>query len=331
MKVFVVGSGSWGTALACTLLDNGIETMIYGHNPAEIADINDNHRNSKFFADTPIHSGLKGTTDISLVSGYDTVLLAIPSKVCVEVLRQLKPYLTRKVTIINVSKGFYPETHERLSTVIIREMGDLLESYVALLGPSHAEEVILKMYTTINSVSEDQEAARRVQKAFANEYFRVYTNSDLLGCEYASGLKNIIAIASGILYGLGLGDNAKASLMTRGLAEMTRFGLAKGGKLETYMGLCGMGDLIVTCTSPHSRNWQAGYQIGRENSAAGFWKTNDKTVEGVEACRIIYQEAVRLGIQMPITSELHGVLFDGNIPSQAIERLMTRELKPENL
>ena len=330
MKVFVVGSGSWGTALACTLLDNNQEVLIYGHNPKEIADINENHLNRKFFDDFPVHYDLRGTTDISLVNDYDLVLLAVPSKACISVLRQLKQYLTHKVIILNVAKGFHPDTHERLSTVVIREMGDKLESYAALLGPSHAEEVIRKMLTAVNIVSEDEETAIKIQHMFANEYFRVYRNTDVIGCEYASGLKNIIAIASGILYGLGLGDNAKASLMTRGLAEMTRYGLAKGGKMETFIGLCGMGDLIVTCTSRFSRNWQAGYQIGCDNSAANFWKTNEKTVEGVEACRIIKQEAEKIGISMPITNELYEVLFNDAKPSESVLKLMTRKLRQEN-
>ncbi len=330
MKVFVVGSGSWGTALACTLLDNHQEVLIYGHNPAEIADINENHLNSKFFEDFPVNYDLKGTTDISLVDNYDLVLLAVPSSACISVIRQLKQYLTHKVVILNVAKGFHPETHERLSTVVTREMGDLMECYAALLGPSHAEEVIRKMLTTVNIVSDNEKIAEEIQHMFANEYFRVYRNNDLVGCEYASGLKNIIAIASGILYGLGLGDNAKASLMTRGLAEMTRYGLAMGGRLETFMGLCGMGDLIVTCTSQLSRNWQAGYQIGSENSAKKFWETNTKTVEGVAACKIIKEEADRLGISMPITTELYGVLFNNNSPSESVIRLMTRKLKEEN-
>ncbi len=330
MKVFVVGSGSWGTALANVLNDNGIETIIYGVNNEEINDINLNHKNSKFFGDLVLSDNLKATTSFELINDCDCILLAVPSSACINVTKRINEVINKKMLIINVAKGFNPENYHRLSVDVIANLDESkINGYCALLGPSHAEEVILRKLTTINAVSENDETAKIVQNMFSNDYFRVYRNNDLIGCEYAAGLKNIIAIASGILYGLGLGDNAKASLMTRGLAEMARYGVAKGGKIETFMGLCGMGDLIVTCTSQYSRNWQAGYLIGKENNSKIFWQTNTKTVEGVEACKIIKHEAELLNVSMPITNELFDVLFNNFEPKKAIKRLMNRELKSE--
>ena len=330
MKVFVIGSGSWGTAVGNVLADNGVETMIWGRNPQEVEDISVNHRNSRFFEDTALNPELKATTEFSRINEFDTVILAVPSHAVKATAVKIRNVLTRKIRLVNLAKGFDPETHIRLSEEVQQILNDrYLVCYAALLGPSHAEEVIKRMQTTINIVCEDEEQAIILQKALSNEYFRVYRNDDMIGCEYAAGLKNIIAIASGILYGLELGDNAKASLMTRGLAEMSRYGLKKGARPETFMGLCGMGDLIVTCTSVHSRNWQAGYQIGKADSAAEFWRTNTKTVEGINACRIIYEEAQREKIPMPITAEVYQVLFENKKPSEAMLELMTRQLKAE--
>lgn len=330
MKIFVLGAGSWGTALANVLADNGNEVLIYARDEKRAEEINLEHTNKKYF-DTVLNSELKATSDLNRITEFEYVLLAVPSGTSIRMAEEISHLINRPIVLINSAKGFSPDTHGRLSVEISRFFSaEQLKAYAAILGPSHAEEVVQRMQTTVNIVCENQDIARELQKMFANEYFRVYRNDDMIGCEYGAGLKNIIAIASGILYGVGLGDNAKASLMTRGLAEMTRYGVKMGGKKETFMGLCGMGDLIVTCTSQFSRNWQAGYTIGKNDDAEEFWKTNTKTVEGVEACRIIKAEAERLNISMPITDELYKVLFENKKPSQAIHDLMNRELKEEN-
>ena len=329
MKVFVVGYGSWGTALANVLADNGHEVTIYGRNEDQVREINEEHLNTRYF-DTPLNPALKATTDLEKVKEYEIILLSVPSGASLTVSRQIADMIEKPVIIINSAKGFSPVSHGRLSVEIIQMFKpELLRAYAAILGPSHAEEVVQRLQTTVNIVCEDEEVSKMLQQMFANEYFRVYRNSDMIGCEYGAGLKNIIAIASGILYGIGLGDNAKASLMTRGLAEMTRYGVKMGARRETFMGLCGMGDLIVTCTSRFSRNWQAGYTIGTNDDAEVFWQTNTKTVEGAEACRIIYEEAQNLGISMPITEQLYHVLYEHKKPSEAIYELMTRSLKEE--
>ncbi|MBR2700728.1 MAG: NAD(P)-dependent glycerol-3-phosphate dehydrogenase [Erysipelotrichaceae bacterium] len=328
MKVIVIGAGSWGTALGNVLADNGSEVVIYGRNQTVVDEINNMHTNSRYFEDCQLNRTITATTEISAAEGKDMILLSVPSRECINVTREIKPYVNEKNIIVNVAKGFEPKSYRLLSKCICEELDNRC-IYAALLGPSHAEEVVLRKHTTVNICCENDEIACMLQKEFSNEYFRVYRNNDLIGCQYGAGLKNIIAIASGILYGLDLGDNAKASLMTRGLAEMSRLGVMMGGKKETFMGLCGMGDLIVTCTSHFSRNWQAGYQIGRDDSAEEFWKTNTKTVEGVDACRIIKHVADEKQVSMPITQELYKVLFEKKRPSEAINDLMTRTLKSE--
>ncbi len=206
----------------------------------------------------------------------------------------------------------------------------VLKDVVSLIGPSHAEEVVEGLLTVINAVCKNDESAKIVQETFSNSYFRVYRNTDVVGAEIGVALKNIIALASGVLSGLGQGDNARAALMTRGLAEIVRYGTHFGGNLETYLGLTGVGDLIVTCTSVHSRNFQAGYQIGKANDAKEFLKNNQKTVEGIRSAEIVYHVAKEKGISMPIVNEVYATLFENKKPSDAILDLMGRELKSED-
>lgn len=330
MKVFVYGSGSWGTALANVLCDNGHDVVVFGRSQDVVNEINNDHTNSRYFENVKLNEKLAAVNDLALINEADTVLLAVPSRSCTEVAAQISSLMKKPFILLNVAKGFEPKTYNRLSKEIIKLFDKgVLKGYAALLGPSHAEEVVQRKLTAINVVGEDDEICCMLQRAFANDYFRVYRNNDLIGCEYAAGLKNIIAVASGILYGLNLGDNAKAALMTRGLAEMSRYGIAHGASAETFLGLCGMGDLIVTCTSKFSRNWQAGYTIGLHDDAQVFWDTNTKTVEGVDACRIIYNRSRMENISMPITEELYHILYEGCKPSQAAARLMKRALKQE--
>ena len=329
MKLVILGTGSWGTALAQVAADNGHDVTLWGINAEEIGDINMFHRNSKFF-DTPISEALKATDDISVVKDADIILLAVPTNAMESVLQKALPYIEHPVIVINVAKGFHPVSHKRLSEVVKETVpAELLKAVVSLIGPSHAEEVIVRQLTAINAVSDNEEAAKTVQKLFSNRYFRVYTNDDVIGAETGVALKNVMAIASGILEGIGQGDNAKAALMTRGLAEMTRFGMLMGGRQETFLGLDGVGDLIVTCTSRHSRNFMAGYEIGKAGGAADFMKNNTKTVEGIFACKVVHEEAIRRGIEMPITDQVYEVLYENKDPKEALAALMSRDLKAE--
>ena len=326
MKAVVIGSGSWGTGLAQVLCDNKVDVTIYGNCESEINDINENHRNSKYFGGIQIHPDLKATTDINVVKGSDIVVLSVPTIAIESVCKQIDEILDKKTIIVNTSKGFHPETFERMSCVIRENISEEhLSSVVSLIGPSHAEEVVIRMLTTICAVSLNEEDAKTVQETFSNEYLRIYTGTDEIGSEVGVAVKNAIALASGILSGLGYGDNTRAALMTRGLMEMTRFGVAMGGKKETFMGMTGIGDLIVTCTSQHSRNFQAGYEIGKAGTAKIFWETNTKTVEGVRTAKAVHEKARELGIDMPIVNEIYAVLFE----RESAKQLMTRDLKPE--
>lgn len=330
MKAVVIGSGSWGTGLAQVLCDNKVDVTIYGNCESEINDINENHRNSKYFGGIQIHPDLKATTDINVVKGSDIVVLSVPTIAIESVCKQIDEILDKKTIIVNTSKGFHPETFERMSCVIRENISEEhLSSVVSLIGPSHAEEVVIRMLTTICAVSLNEEDAKTVQETFSNEYLRTYTGTDEIGSEVGVAVKNAIALASGILSGLGYGDNTRAALMTRGLMEMTRFGVAMGGKKETFMGMTGIGDLIVTCTSQHSRNFQAGYEIGKAGTAKIFWETNTKTVEGVRTAKAVHEKARELGIDMPIVNEIYAVLFENKNARESAKQLMTRDLKPE--
>lgn len=328
MKVRIIGTGSWATALAQVLVDNRQDVLLYGISQDEIDDINNNHRNDKFF-DVDIAEGIKASNDLNIINDADIILLATPVKAIEGVMNQILEILDHPVYFINVSKGFHPETFERLSVFIKRMAKDKCLDVISLIGPSHAEEVIQRLLTTVNSVCENEEVAAKVQELFANQYFRVYRNTDVVGAEIAAACKNIFAIASGVLQGLNQGDNARAALMTRGLFEMTRFGLFFGGKESTFLGLNGVGDLIVTCSSYHSRNFQAGLIIGKDDDATMFLKNNQKTTEGVLTTKVVYELAMKYNINMPITAEVYKVLYEHKKPSSAINDLMSRELKAE--
>lgn len=330
MKTVVIGSGSWGTALAQVLADNKEEVIIYGIEKSEIDDINLNHENSKYFEGVELNPNLKATDDITVVKDADIVLLAVPTFAIEGICLQIDPYLKNNIIVVNVSKGFHPETSERMSEVIRRCISkEHLSSVVSLIGPSHAEEVVIHLLTTIDAVSLKEEDAQVIQRTFSNNYLRIYTGDDEIGSELGVAIKNVMAIASGILSGLGYQDNTRAALITRGLQEMIRYGVFFGGKQQTFMGLTGIGDLIVTCTSIHSRNFEAGYQIGKENDVTNFLKYNKKTVEGVRTAKIVHKVAKENNIDMPICEEVYQILFEGKEPKTCANDLMLRELKKE--
>lgn len=330
MKTVVIGSGSWGTGLAQVLADNHQDVTIWGISDEEINDISQNNRNSKFFKDTLLNPQIKATKDLSVIEDADVIVLSIPSIAIEEICQKISSIITKKVIVINTSKGFHPVTNDRISNVIRANIQpEKLSSVVSLIGPSHAEEVVIRMLTTICAVSTSEKDAKIIQNLFSNEYFRVYRGNDEVGSEIGVAIKNAIAVASGILSGLGYGDNTRAALLTRGLREMIRFGTAMGGKVETFMGLTGVGDLIVTCTSHHSRNFQAGYEIGKHNSAKYFWENNTKTVEGVRTAKVVYEVAKAKGIDMPIVTEIYKVLYEEKEPAISLRELMLRDLKAE--
>lgn len=331
-RIVVIGSGTWGTALAQVLNDNGNDVIIYGNDPKQVNDINENHKNSFFFGDEIIlDEKIKATCDLKLaLKDRDIVLLSIPTAVYRAVLGQIVPLLEKKVIFINTAKGFDTEKDMRLSD-LIRELvpEEKRHPIVSLIGPSHAEEVIVRDLTCVCAVSVDLDTSMEIAELFSNEYFRVYANTDEVGSEIGVAMKNAIAIASGILEGLKFGDNARAALCTRGLAEIVRFGKHFGGKAGTYLGLTGLGDLIVTCYSFHSRNFTAGMQIGKEDGVENFFKTNTKTVEGIRTIKVVYEMAQREGIELPIISSLYSIVYQGHKPSEEIPHLMSRPIRSE--
>lgn len=330
MKTVVIGSGSWGTALAQVLADNNEDVIVYGVDENEVKDINENHRNSKYFPEVVLNENLKATNDMDVVKDADVVVLAVPTTAIEPVSRQVAEKLEKKAIVVNLAKGFNPGTNERMSEVIRRVIPEeKLSSVVSLIGPSHAEEVVERQLTSIDAVSLNEADAQAIQNAFSNNYLRIYTGDDEIGSELGAAVKNVMAIASGMIAGLGYADNTRAALITRGLQEMIRFGTHFGGNPKTFIGLTGVGDLIVTCSSLNSRNFQAGYQIAKENDVRHFLDTNTKTTEGIKTAKIVHELAKKENIDMPICEEVYQILYEGKQPDSCANDLMLRELKKE--
>ncbi|KIY20894.1 NAD(P)H-dependent glycerol-3-phosphate dehydrogenase [Mesobacillus subterraneus] len=326
-KVAVLGAGSWGTALAMVLADNGHEVRLWGHNSAQIEEINQNHTNKKYLPGITLPSSVMGYSSLhAALDGMKMVIMAVPTKAIREVIRKMMESTSESVIIVHVSKGIEPDSLLRISEMIEEEMPEkLLESVVVLSGPSHAEEVSLRHPTTVTVSSKKMDEAEKVQDLFINNHFRVYTNPDLIGVEIGGALKNIIALAAGISDGLGYGDNAKAALITRGLAEIARLGVKMGASPLTFSGLTGIGDLIVTCTSIHSRNWRAGNMLGKGQNLDEVLENMGMVVEGVRTTKAAYQLAQKFEVKMPITNALYHVLFNNVNPKDAVDGLMSRE------
>ena len=331
-NITILGAGSWGTALAQVLADNGNTINLYAKDSKVADEINRFHTNSKYFDKTLIlPNSVKAFDNLKLALQDTTmVLICVPSHAVRQLLLDFLPLIQQKIIIVNTAKGFDPITNNRLSetirTLIPRK---LLQGVVSLIGPSHAEEVIERQLTLVSAVSKQVVLAEKISQLFSNEYFRVYVQTDEIGSEVGSALKNVIAIASGVVTGLKLGDNARAALVTRGLTELMRLGKVLGGKLKTHAGLTGLGDLIVTCYSQHSRNYQAGIVIGSHDGADVFFKTNKETVEGVAFAKIAHQLAKRYRLKLPIIEAVYAVLYEKKKPSDAVKTLMNRPLKVE--
>ena len=331
-KIAVLGPGSWGTALSQVLNDNGHEVRIWGNIPEQIDEINTEHTNKRYFKDVVLAPSIKAYHELKeALDGVDAVLFVVPTKVTRLVAKQVAAILDHKVVVMHASKGLEPDSHKRISQILEEEIpADLRSDIVVVSGPSHAEETIVRDITLITSASLDLEAAKYVQEIFSNNYFRLYTNTDVIGVETAGALKNIIAVGAGALHGLGFGDNAKAAIITRGLAEITRLGVKMGANPLTYSGLSGVGDLIVTGTSVHSRNWRAGDALGRGEKLADIEANMGMVIEGISTTRAAYELAQELGVYMPITSGIYNVIYKNEDIRQAIQDMMKSEFKPEN-
>ncbi|HDR7312091.1 NAD(P)H-dependent glycerol-3-phosphate dehydrogenase [Bacillus cytotoxicus] len=329
--VTVIGAGSWGTALSMVLADNGHFVRIWGKNAEQLREINEHHTNETYLPGIQLPGGIRGYESLQFaMQGIDKVLLVVPTKAIRPVLVQLRNVIDRPITIVHASKGIEPRTFKRISEMIAEEIpAELLEAVVVLSGPSHAEEVSLRHPTTVTSASHNLQAAKMIQGLFMNQYFRVYTNADILGVELGGALKNIIALGAGISDGLGYGDNAKAALLTRGLTEITRLGCAMGATPLTFAGLTGIGDLIVTCTSVHSRNWRAGNMIGKGKNLEEVLDRMGMVVEGIRTAEAVYHLAKEKNIDMPITFAIYNVLFNGADAKNTVDALMNRMCKDE--
>lgn len=331
-KIAVLGPGSWGTALSQVLNDNGHEVRIWGNVPEQIAEINENHTNKRYFSDVVLDDKITGYNDLSAaLAGIDAILFVVPTKVTRLVAKQVAEVLDHKVVVMHASKGLEQGTHERISTILEEEIpADLRSEVVVVSGPSHAEETIVRDLTLVTAASKNLEDAKYVQELFSNDYFRLYTNDDVIGVETAAALKNVIAVGAGALHGLGFGDNAKAAIITRGLAEITRLGVAMGANPMTYIGLSGVGDLIVTGTSIHSRNWRAGDALGRGEKLADIEANMGMVIEGVSTTKVAHELAEMLFVDMPIVDTIYNVIYQNADIRESIIKLMRREGRPEN-
>ena len=329
MKAVVLGSGGWGTALSRVLCDNGHETYLWSHNPAKAEEMA-RTRENPLLKGVPLPESLQVTGDLSVLEGADMVVCAAPSFAVRDTGKKAAPYLRRDSILVSVSKGIERDTNLRMSQVLQEETHHICK-VAALSGPSHAEEVGIRMPTGCVAACPDRTAARFVQDAFMNDYFRIYTSYDSIGVELAGALKNVVALSCGICTGLGFQDNTKALLMTRAMAEITRLGEQLGGTRRTFGGLAGMGDLIVTCTSMHSRNNRAGILIGQGKTVREAMEEVGAVVEGYYAAESIHQLAQREGVDMPICRCAYEVLYHGKQVRDVVTELMTRAKKDELL
>ncbi|MBN3490560.1 NAD(P)-dependent glycerol-3-phosphate dehydrogenase [Acholeplasma equirhinis] len=330
MKISVIGGGSWGTTLAQVLEDNGHETLVYDINKEGVDKIN---KGIHPFFDLPIEK-IKATTSLEETLNFsDHLVLAVPTKFMRQSLSDINKLSFRKNYFINVSKGIEPNTLKRVSEIVKDEISkEFLGAYAVLTGPSHAEEVILRKLTVLTAASETSWFAQTVQKLFSNRtYLRIYTSDDLIGCEVGGAIKNAIAIVSGIMTGFGLGENARAALITRGILEIVRVVSAMGGKKETAFGLTGIGDLIVTASSNNSRNFNAGLKIGQGIPVDQVLAESRMVVEGVRAIQAAKDLCIKEGIELPIIEVAYDVIFNQLPVKDAITLLLTRELKAETL
>jgi len=328
MNVTVIGTGGWGTALAVLLHGNGCHVRLWGRLAEEVEPILATGENALLLPGVRVPEAIVVTMDEAVaLRGAEMVVLAVPSHGMRDICRRLRPHIPMAALLVHVAKGIENPTAKRMSEVIAEELRRT--DIVALSGPSHAEEVARGIPTAVVAASPSTACATRAQEVFMNERFRVYTHDDLIGVELGGAIKNVIALAAGVCDGIGLGDNTKAALCTRGLAEMTRLGVACGARAETFSGLSGLGDLIVTAFSRHSRNRAFGERLGRGETAPEILATTRAVAEGVRTVLSVQQLAQVHKVEMPIAREVYAIVHNGKSPHQAVRDLMGRDAKPE--
>lgn len=333
-KIAVLGAGSWGSVLANLLVGNNEEVMLWSRDSEQVVTMNRWHINPQYMKDFKYSPDLKATDDMEeAVRDAEYILMVIPTKGLREVAGNLNKILVKldqKPLLIHATKGLEQETYKRPSQMLAEEIDeDHRQDIVVLSGPSHAEDVAIQDMTAVTAACANLAAAERVQKLFSNNFFRVYTNDDVIGAEFGGALKNIIAIGAGALQGLGYKDNARAALITRGLAEIRRLGVAFGANPFTFIGLSGVGDLVVTATSKNSRNWRAGYQLGQGRQLEDVISNMGMVIEGIYTAKAAYELAQKRNVKMPITEALYRVLYEGEDIETAITNLMSRKAASE--
>ena len=327
-NIVILGGGSWGTALAISLARKGLAVDLWCRNEAQAEEMRETRFNKKYLPNVSLTDKIRILTDLNeAMQDKDIVVLAVTSQSIRSITETIKPIVNEKMIIVNVAKGLEIGSNLRLSQVVKEILPD--NAFVALYGPSHAEEVSVGMPTGLVAASENMEAALAVQDVFISASLRVYTNHDLIGVEIGGALKNIIALANGIAVGLGYGDNTQAILLTRGLAEITRLGVALGANAATFQGLTGIGDLVVTCNSMHSRNRRCGVALGQGAKLEDVLKNMGMVVEGVNTTKAAVELAEKIGVSMPIAEQMYGVLFGDVDVRTVVERLMLRDKKNE--
>ncbi|MCR5417700.1 MAG: NAD(P)H-dependent glycerol-3-phosphate dehydrogenase [Lachnospiraceae bacterium] len=327
-KVSIVGAGSWGTALSKVLADNKHDVTVWSILEDEINMLREKKEHLTKLPGVTLPDSITYTTDLKQAcTGMDIIVMAVPSPYVRSTAKSMKDLIADGQRIVNVAKGIEDESYLTLTEIIQQEIPQSVPC--VLSGPSHAEEVGRELTTTLVAGAEKKEDAELIQNLFMCDYLRVYTSSDVLGIELGGALKNVIALAAGISDGLGQGDNAKAAIITRGIAEISKLGIAMGGKQESFTGLTGIGDLIVTCSSMHSRNRRAGILIGQGKTMKEAMDEVQMVVEGVYSAKAARGLAVKYNISMPIVTSVNEILFEGKSPATALAELMMRDRKPE--
>jgi len=330
MKIAVIGAGSWGTTLADLLARKGVATTLWVREPELLAEMKEKGRNTWFMPDHDLSPALElHANPARALAGANVFLLVVPSQFLRSSLESFRDILPKKPIVVCASKGIENGTLAPMSQVVEEALEVLKPRYAVLSGPSFASEVSKGLPTTVSLGCEDKKLGKELQNLFSTETFRVYTNEDFRGVELGGALKNVMAIAAGMADGLGFGHDARAALITRGLAEMSRLGKVMGAKPKTFMGLSGMGDLVLTCTGDLSRNRQVGMKLGQGRKLKDILAETKTVAEGVRTTESVYQLARKHGVELPLTEQVYRILYEDKDPAQAVRDLMTRELKGE--
>lgn len=339
MRISLIGGGGWGLALAKLLSENGHQVLVWEYNPIYLKQLKENGTNPQLLKGHTLPADISYTDSFAEIAAYDSeiIILATPSQFIRRTLQSIGNDLAKSIwlsptlkAVVNVAKGIEEHSLMTIDQILYQELPNKMHDKICVLsGPSHAEEVAAKVPTTVVVAGKDEELLITLQGVFSNEYFRVYRSRDIIGVEIGGAVKNVISIAAGIISGLGYGDNTIGALLTRGIVEIGRLGQKMNAMPETFLGLSGIGDLITTAISPHSRNRYVGYEIGRGKSLKEIQDAMDMVAEGVATTRSVYQLAQKLGVEMPIVEQVYRALYEDLDPKSAMQTLMLRELKPE--